>query len=398
MVDVLVISTMLEEEKDVNMLIEDFIGDRVMDPKYKRHSWHQTTSGELIVRSRYLSGPIGSCHDSCKQGHKNESEIKTKAHPVKKLMLRSQSERKYFPEVALPMKTCGTKSAFKRLSLPETGLEKQSRLHTKEIKQFGSRQRGSEVKGIKKSIVKDEEKPILPLSASCISKPPKKRAMSMDARDKGLQIKVETSTKSTNLKKQMSLTERRAPIGTREGNNNSCFTDSMLPTIQRPFRMTKSNPCNHEGRVTTQRAPKGKKTTQQNETEEKGSSTWKMKFKKATTSILSSGNISPKQHQFRRPESTSEGQNDIVINAGKGSYNREKVDGEESHENGAERDEVVVLRHIEKIDKIEGNVIKGTITTEPPKCKKDMVKVLVGAFEALISLGDRKSLVAASAS
>jgi len=123
-----------------------------------------------------------------------------------------------------------------------------------------------------------------------------------------------------------------------------------------------------------------------------------MKFKRATTSILSGGNITPKEHQFRRPESTSEDQNDIVINDGKASYNRAKVDGEESHKNGADRDEVVVLRHMETMDKKEGNVIKGTIATEPPKCKKDMVKVLVGAFEALISLGDRKSLVAASAS
>ncbi|KAL8141913.1 hypothetical protein V2J09_014945 [Rumex salicifolius] len=370
---------MLEEEKDVNMLIEDFIGDRVMDPKYKRHSWHQTTSGELIVRSRYLSGPIGSCHDSCKQGQKNKSEIKTKAHPVKKLI-----ERKYFSEAAWPMKTCGTKSAFKRLSLPETGLEKQSRLHTKEIKQIGSRQRSNEVKGIKKSILKDEEKPILPLSASCKSMPQKKRAMSMDARDKGLQINVQTSTKSTNLKKQMSLTEGRAPINTKEENNNSCFTDSMLPTVQRLFRMTKSNPSNHEERVTTQRAPKEKKNR------------GKFNMEDEIQESNNHGNISPKQHQFRRPENTSEGQNDIVINDGKGSYNREKVDGEESYENGANLIEVVVLKHIEKMNKIEDNVIKSTITTEPPKCKKDMVKVLVGAFEALILLGDRKILVADS--
>ncbi|KNA08761.1 hypothetical protein SOVF_159760 [Spinacia oleracea] len=132
--------------------------------------------------------------------------------------------------------------------------------------------------------------------------------------------------------------------------------------------------------------------------EEKDASAWKVKFKRGTVVALQTTNNAPKKLRFKRAKYLGEDENG-KSDADRKSKNENDV-GNETHdaELGPEK---VRLRHQEASEKKDdvdlNNVIEET-ASKLVKTRKSKVKALVGAFETVMSLRDRKHLVEPSAS
>lgn len=127
-------------------------------------------------------------------------------------------------------------------------------------------------------------------------------------------------------------------------------------------------------------------------------SVWKMKFRRGKVVSLPSGNNSPVKLKFRRPKSFSDSR--YAENARNVNYKSKEIDGENSQKDGAEPVKVVLRRHeanYKKDDVDLNNVIEET-ASKLVKTRKSKVKALVGAFETVMSLRDRKSSEATNAS
>lgn len=131
--------------------------------------------------------------------------------------------------------------------------------------------------------------------------------------------------------------------------------------------------------------------------EEKDGSAWKVKFKRGTVVALQVANNAPKKLRFKRGRTLGEDQN------AKGEVDRKlKEDKMENEPHGTKTGpEKVRLRHQEASEKKDdvdlNNVIEET-ASKLVKTRKSKVKALVGAFETVMSLHDRKRMVETNAS
>ncbi|XP_021733920.1 uncharacterized protein LOC110700656 [Chenopodium quinoa] len=131
--------------------------------------------------------------------------------------------------------------------------------------------------------------------------------------------------------------------------------------------------------------------------EEKDASAWKVKFKRGTVVALQTANSAPRKLRFKRGKILGEDQNaksEIKKLKNENDMSSETQDAEPGPEK-------VRLRHQEASEKKDdvdlNNVIEET-ASKLVKTRKSKVKALVGAFETVMSLRDRKRLVEPSAS
>ncbi|XP_021761548.1 uncharacterized protein LOC110726385 [Chenopodium quinoa] len=131
--------------------------------------------------------------------------------------------------------------------------------------------------------------------------------------------------------------------------------------------------------------------------EEKDASAWKVKFKRGTVVALQTANSAPRKLRFKRGKILGEDQNakaEIKKLKNENDMGSETQDAEPGPEK-------VRLRHQEASEKKDdvdlNNVIEET-ASKLVKTRKSKVKALVGAFETVMSLRDRKRLVEPSAS
>jgi len=137
--------------------------------------------------------------------------------------------------------------------------------------------------------------------------------------------------------------------------------------------------------------------------EETDGSTWKVKFKKGTVIALQVANSAPKKLLFKRGRIVGEDQ--IAMNELVKIVKNRPRRGNEPHgtPNDSKQPESgkVRLRHQEatsKKDTIDLNNVIEETASKLVKTRKSKVKALVGAFETVMSLRDRKPIVEASAS
>lgn len=132
--------------------------------------------------------------------------------------------------------------------------------------------------------------------------------------------------------------------------------------------------------------------------EEKDASAWKVKFKRGTVVAIQAANNAPKKLRFRRGKILGEDQNakPEVDRKLKNEYDIGNIPHDTKP--GPEK---VRLRHQEASEKKDdvdlNNVIEET-ASKLVKTRKSKVKALVGAFETVMSLRDRKHLVETSVS
>ncbi|CAO2826834.1 unnamed protein product [Amaranthus hypochondriacus] len=139
--------------------------------------------------------------------------------------------------------------------------------------------------------------------------------------------------------------------------------------------------------------PKKKEKTH---SEEKDASSWKVKFKRGTVVALQVANNAPKKLRFKRGKILGEEQNS---KADVKQLNNEYDKSTESNDKlGPEK---VRLRHQEasgKKDDVDLNNVIEETASKLVKTRKSKVKALVGAFETVMSLHDRKRPVEISES
>lgn len=137
--------------------------------------------------------------------------------------------------------------------------------------------------------------------------------------------------------------------------------------------------------------------------EETDGSAWKVKFKKGTVVALQVANSAPKKLLFKRGRILGEDQisKNEVVKIVKNRVRRANEPHGTPHDSKQPESGKVRLRHQEatsKKDTIDLNNVIEETASKLVKTRKSKVKALVGAFETVMSLRDRKLMVEGSAS
>lgn len=227
---------------------------------------------------------------------------------------------------------------------------------------------------------------LLSFSSRESSKPHREKLGSEVKKNKQVGFKTEASgSKTSTPSEKLSVMRRLKSLNFKNTRQNDIIRDdSRLRTITPREKST----------IEQKWKPKRK---EKSNVEEKDASAWKVKFKRGTVVALQVTNNAPKRLQFRRARTLAGDQ--IAKSGTDGQLKNEHAMDNELHDKiGPEK---VRLRHQEASEKKDdvdlNNVIEET-ASKLVKTRKSKVKALVGAFETVMSLGDRKRLVETGAS
>lgn len=208
----------------------------------------------------------------------------------------------------------------------------------------------------------------------------------------GMLKKKQTGIKTEDGGSKSSLSRAKSAVS--RGMKSLDFKNVKQTDPTREDGRSKTNVSRAKSTVEPKLKPRRKETSLP---EEKDVSAWKVKFKRGTVVALQAANNAPKKLRFKK-RTLAEDQNakTEVDRKLKNGYDM----GNEPHDVKPEP-EKVRLRHQEASEKKDdvdlNNVIEET-ASKLVKTRKSKVKALVGAFETVMSLHDRKRLVETNAS